>query len=266
MMTNPIQETVFRPGLFKGQTALVTGGGSGIGLAIARTLGLLGATLVIAARDTDRLQEAAQSLRNNGIAVQSEAVNIRDNDSVEALFARLAERQQQPDLLVNNAGGQFTAPALDISPGGFRAVVELNLQGTFQMSQAFARQRIAAGLPGNIVNIVLCQEQGIPGMAHAAAARAGVVNLTRTLAWEWAEHRIRINAVAPGTIATDGLENYDPQNLAAGVEQLLIRRMGQPEEVAETVAFLASPAASYITGICLAQDGGEHLTGASPQQ
>lgn len=261
-----MQGTVFRNDLFVGQTALVTGGGSGIGLAIARTLGQLGARVIIAARDVERLSDAADSLRSDGIQVLALPVNIRDADSVQALFDGLAEQQLQVDLLVNNAGGQFTAPALDISPGGFRAVVDLNLQGTFQMSQAYARHCIDAGRAGGIVNIVLCQEQGIPGMAHAAAARAGVVNLTKTLAWEWAPHQIRVNAVAPGTIATDGLENYDANNLQAGVEQLLIQRMGQPEEVAESVAFLASPAASYITGICLAQDGGEHLTGASPQQ
>lgn len=266
MMNTAAEHTVFRSDLFKGRTALVTGGGSGIGLAIARTLGQLGARVVIAARDIERLADAQQSLQADGIEVISLLVNIRDNDSVVALFDGLAEHGIEVDLLVNNAGGQFVSPALDISPGGFRAVVDLNLQGTFQMSQAYANHCIQGAHAGAIVNIVLCQEQGIPGMAHAAAARAGVVNLTRTLAWEWAPHQIRVNAVAPGTIATDGLDNYDSDNLQAGVEQLLIQRMGQPQEVAESVAFLASAAASYITGICLALDGGEHLTGASPQQ
>lgn len=133
------------------------------------------------------------------------------------------------------------------------------------MSQGFAEQCINRNQSGAIVNIVLCQENGLPGMAHAAAARAGVVNLTKTLAWEWASHHIRVNAIAPGTIRTSGLENYDQTQLQAGIDKILIKRMGEPEEVAQSVAFLASPAAAFITGICLAQDGGEHLTGASVQ-
>ncbi len=258
-------DTVFRPDLFAGKTALITGGGSGIGLAIARTLGSLGARVIIAARDTDRLASAAEAMQREGIEVLLASVNIRDSGSVSQLFDSLREDRIGVDILVNNAGGQFAAPALDISANGFRAVVELNLQGTFQMSQAFARQCIDRSRPGSIVNIVLCQDNGLPGMAHAAAARAGVVNLTKTLAWEWANQQIRVNAIAPGTINTSGLDNYDSASLQAGIDKLLIRRMGSPEEVGQAAAFLVSPAADFITGICLAQDGGEHLTGASPQ-
>lgn len=257
--------TVFKPDLFAGQTVLVTGGGSGIGLAIAHHCGQLGAKVVIAARDETRLDATAASLIDAGLCVTTQAVNIRNMDSVDALFERLETQGIEIDILVNNAGGQFTAPALDISANGFRSVVDLNLQGTFQMSQRYAHHCQSRQAPGCIVNIVLCLEQGIPGMAHAAAARAGVVNLTKTLAWEWASLGIRVNAVAPGTIETSGLENYDPDNLQRGIDKLLIKRMGSPNEVAQSVAFLASDAAAYITGICLAQDGGEHLTGASPQ-
>ncbi|MGJ7462064.1 SDR family oxidoreductase [Halomonas sp. MA07-2] len=256
---------IFAENLFAGKTALVTGGGSGIGLAIARVLGALGARVVIAARDIERLSAASESLAGEGIDALARAVNIRDHQSIEALFQTFNAEALDVDILVNNAGGQFAAPALDISPNGFRSVVDLNLQGTFQMSQAFAKHCIASRRPGSIINIVLCQESGLPGMAHAAAARAGVVNLTKTLAWEWADQSIRVNAIAPGTIKTGGLDQYDPASLQAGVDKLLIKRMGEPEEVGQTVAFLASPAAGFITGICLAQDGGEHLTGASPQ-
>lgn len=259
-------QKIFDSRLFDGQTALVTGGGSGIGLAIARQLGELGARVIIAARDAERLEEAARQLRDDGLDVRADAVNIRDMDSVNALFERLEQAGDAIHVLVNNAGGQFAAPALDISPNGFRSVVDLNLQGTFQMSQRYARHCRDHQHGGSILNIVLCQEQGIPGMAHAAAARAGVVNLTKTLAWEWAPLGIRVNAVAPGTIRTSGLDKYDPAQLAQGVEKLPIARMGTPEEVACSVAYLCSPAASFITGICLAQDGGEHLTGASPQR
>ncbi|MBV6272729.1 SDR family oxidoreductase [Alcaligenaceae bacterium CGII-47] len=257
--------TIFKPDLFAEQTVLVTGGGSGIGLAIARLFGQLGASVIIAARDETRLSAAATSLTEAGLRVTTQAVNIRDMDSVDALFERLDAQGIGIDVLVNNAGGQFTAPALDISANGFRSVLDLNLQGTFQMSQRYARHCQSRKATGCIVNIVLCLEQGIPGMAHAAAARAGVVNLTKTLAWEWASLGIRINAIAPGTIETSGLKNYDSDNLQRGIAKLPIKRMGSPEEVAQAVAFLASDAAAYITGICLAQDGGEHLTGASPQ-
>ncbi len=257
---------VFNTELFAGKRVLVTGGGSGIGLAIARCFGQLGADVIIAARDESRLQQAAESLKEEGVQVETCSVNIRDQDSVAALFSGLSEQKKPVDVLVNNAGGQFTAQALDISANGFRSVVDLNLQGTFLMSQTYAKHCQAHHQGGCIVNIVLCLEQGIPGMAHASAARAGVVNLTKTLAWEWADLGIRVNAVAPGTIETDGLDNYDPENLQQSVEKLLIKRMGSPAEVGQSVAFLASPAASYITGVCLAQDGGEHLTGASPQR
>lgn len=257
---------IFKPNLFSGQTVLVTGGGSGIGLAIARNFGSLGARVVIAARDLERLTEAGQSLRSEGIDAMDLAVNIRDTDSVNALFEQLESQGIGVDVLVNNAGGQFAAPALDISANGFRSVVDLNLTGTFLMSQSFARHCIGRHSPGSIINIVLCQSHGLPGMVHAGAAREGVVNLTKSLAWEWADHGIRVNAVAPGTIKTEGLDQYDPGALQEGVDKLLIKRMGSPEEVAQSVAYLASPVASFITGICLALDGGEHLTGASPQR
>lgn len=258
-------KNIFDAHLYDGQTALITGGGTGIGLAIARQLGQLGAHVILAARDLAQLQQAANQLQDERIQARAETVNIRDADSVQALFDRLEAADIAVDCLVNNAGGQFASAALDISPNGFRAVVELNLQGTFQMSQRYAQHCQQGRHGGSILNIVLCLEQGIPGMAHAAAARAGVVNLTKTLAWEWAPLDIRVNAVAPGTIRTSGLDRYDPEQLQRGVEKLLIPRMGTPEEVACSVAYLCSPAASFITGICLAQDGGEHLTGASPQ-
>jgi len=259
-------ENIFKSDLFAGKTVLVTGGGSGIGLAIARNFGTLGARVVIAARDQERLIEAGQSLREAGVDAIELAVNIRDNDSVAALIKRLEQQGVGIDVLVNNAGGQFAAPALELSANGFRSVVDLNLTGTFLMCQAFARHCIARKLPGCIINIVLCQANGLPGMAHAGAAREGVVNLTRTLAWEWANLGIRVNAVAPGTIKTEALGQYDPVALQEGIDKLLIKRMGSPDEVAQLVAYLASPAAGFITGNCLALDGGEHLTGASPQR
>ena len=259
-------ENIFRSDLFAGKTVLVTGGGSGIGLAIARNFGTLGARVVIAARDQERLIEAGQSLREAGVDAIELEVNIRDSDSVSGLIEKLELQGIGIDILINNAGGQFAAPALELSANGFRSVVDLNLTGTFLMCQAFAWHCMNRKLPGCIINIVLCQANGLPGMAHAGAAREGVVNLTRTLAWEWSNLGIRVNAVAPGTINTEALDQYDPVALQEGINKLLIKRMGLPEEVAQSVAYLASPAAGFITGTCLALDGGEHLTGASPQR
>jgi citronellol/citronellal dehydrogenase len=256
---------VFAPGLFKGRTALVTGGGTGIGFAIAETLGGLGARVIIAARTEETLTKASAQLREKGIDCTWHPVNIRDEKQVEALFEKLASEKRIPDILVNNAGGQFEAPALKISPNGFRAVVDLNLTGTWLMSQAFAKRHIdAAGgrggdaAGGRIVSIVLSIDGGSPGYAHAAA-RAGVINLTKTLASEWAKHGLTVNAIAPGTIRTSGLDQYDPKKIAAGVAALPIKRMGEAIEIAHAVAFLVSPAGDYVTGTTLYVDGGKHL-------
>lgn len=252
-------KTVFARGLFAGHTALITGGGTGIGFAIARELGALGAAVVIAARNADRLAEASGQLCKAGIDCSWHQVNIRDEKQVAALFDTLDARRCNPDILVNNAGGQFQASAVDITPNGFRAVVDLNLAGTWHMSQAFALRRIASAECGKIINIVLSIENGSPGYAHAAAARAGVINLTKTLAVEWGPHRLTVNAVAPGTIRTSALAQYDPAAIEAGIESLPISRIGDPVEVAQTVAFLASSAGDYITGSVVYVDGGRQL-------
>jgi NAD(P)-dependent dehydrogenase (short-subunit alcohol dehydrogenase family) len=262
-MAVPTAETIgseiFAPGLLRGRQALVTGGGTGIGLAIARALGRLGASVTIAGRRQESLDGAADKLRAEGIDVLPLPVNIRDETSVAALFETLGAQRRLPDILVNNAGGQFRAAALDISANGFRAVVDLNLNGTWHMSQAFARQAVAQGCGGRIVNIVLSIETGAPNYAHAAAARAGVINLSKTLAIEWAPHGILVNCVAPGTIRTDALAQYDQGTVDAGVAALPIRRIGEAGEVAQAVVFLASTGGDYITGTTIFVDGGKHL-------
>jgi NAD(P)-dependent dehydrogenase (short-subunit alcohol dehydrogenase family) len=259
-MTEP---EIFAPNLLAGRTALVTGGATGIGLAIARELGGLGARIVIAARQVDRLEAAATALRERGIEVYAHPVNIRREDEVEALFHAVDQHVGLPDILVNNAGGQFAAPALDISPNGFRAVVDLNLNGTWLMSKAFAARAVAAGQPGRIVNIVLSLFSGTPGMVHSGAARAGVINMTKTLAVEWGRHGITVNAIAPGTIDTEGLAQYDVAEMEAGVERQPIKRMGSAREVALAAAYLVSPAGDFITGTTIIVDGGDHLMGAA---
>jgi NAD(P)-dependent dehydrogenase (short-subunit alcohol dehydrogenase family) len=254
-------DAIFRPGLLDGHAALITGGGSGIGLAIARELGGLGARVVIAARDAERLEAAAEGLRAAGIDATAHAVNIRDEAEVAALFDAIADSHGLPDLLVNNAGGQFAADALDISANGFRAVVDLNLNGTWHMSSAYARRAVEAGRAGRIVNIVLVTAGPKPGNAHGAAARAGIIHLTKTLAFEWARHGIAVNAIAPGTIETEGLDQYNPADIDAAIRRLPIKRFGTPREVALMVAYLASPAGDFITGTTLDVDGGAHLVG-----
>ena len=257
---------IFAPGLFSGRTALITGGGTGIGFAIARELGTLGAAVVIAARNAERLAAASSRLAGEGIDAAWHQVDIRNEKQVAALFDALVAEGRLPDILINNAGGQFAAPAARISPNGFRAVVDLNLTGTWHMSQAFALRHIAGSGGGRIINIVLSIEGGSPGYAHAAAARAGVINLTKTLAIEWAPHGLTVNAVAPGTIRTSGLEQYDPAAIEAGVAVLPISRMGEPAEVAHAVAFLASPASDYVTGTVLFVDGGKQLARRAPEK
>jgi peroxisomal trans-2-enoyl-CoA reductase len=251
--------TIFAAGLLVGHTALVTGGATGIGFAIAEQLGMLGASVVIASRNAERLAAASISLTNAGVEAKWQSVDIRNETQVAALFDILADRGRLPDILVNSAGGQFAAPALRISPNGFRAVIDLNLAGTWHMSSAFAARRIAQGGGGRVINIVLSIAGGSPGYAHAGAARAGVINLTKTLAIEWAPHGLTVNAVAPGTIRTSGLAQYDPDAITAAIDALPIKRMGEPAEVAQAVAFLASPAGDYITGTVLFVDGGKQL-------
>ncbi len=251
---------VFAPGLFAGKHLLVTGGGTGIGFAIAREFAALGARITIAARTELKLQAAADELRKLGADAAWHAVNIRDEAQVEALLDDVARDRGLPDFLVNNAGGQFAAAALDISANGFRAVTDLNLQGTWQMCRAFARRAIAVHSGGRIVNIVFSDVEGAPRFAHAAAARAAVVNLTKTLAMEWARAGILVNAVGPGTIDTEGIRQYGEEDSGRDVAGLPVPRLGTPREVALAVAYLCSPAGGYVTGTVLVVDGGAALT------
>lgn len=259
------EEKIFAPGLFVGKSALITGGGTGIGFAIARLLGKLGAHVILVARTTKTLEKAVTELRNENINADYVSVNIREAQEVTELFEIVSSKWSGCDFLINNAGGQFTAPALDITVNGFRSVVDLNLQGTWQMSSAFAHKLIKKDQVGRIINIVLCLQSGIPGMVHAGAARAGVINMTKTLAYEWGKHGILVNAIAPGTIATTGLGQYDSDQVQQSVVRLPVSRMGRAEEVATAVSYLLSEAGSYITGTTLEIDGGEHLLGASEQ-
>jgi peroxisomal trans-2-enoyl-CoA reductase len=258
-------KTIFQPGLFAGQVALVTGGGTGIGLAIARELRLLGADVVIASRKEANLQAGVEALRavEGPGRVGSRTCNIREKESVDATVAWVVAEYGRIDMLVNNGGGQFPSPAMAISEKGWRAVIDTNLTGTFLMSQSVAAHSMMEH-GGSIVNIIAQMQNGFPMMAHTGAARAGVENLTRTLAFEWAPQAIRVNSVAPGVILSSGVDNYTPEQQKFFFEStahIPAGRLGTPQEIAASVLFLLSPAAGFITGTTLWVDGGERLYG-----
>lgn len=253
--------SIFRPDLFSGQTAVVTGGGSGIGRCIAHELASLGAKVVLAGRDAEKLERVAEEIAADGGAARPAPCDIRDEARVAALFEDVLAVEGRVDLLVNNGGGQFAAPAASLSPRGWRAVVETNLTGTFLMcKQAFESWMSEHG--GAIVNVVADMWRGMPMMAHSGAARAGVVNLTQTLALEWAGAQVRVNAVAPGVIASSGLAKY-PEPVQAAVaelpKELPAGRLGTESEVSAAVVFLSSPGARYVNGATLRVDGASSL-------
>ena len=253
--------SIFRPGLFDGQTIIVTGGGTGIGRAVAHELASLGAHVVLAARTLDNLERVASEIREAGGAASPFACNIREEEQVAALFDFVLAERGGFHGLVNNAGGQFISPAEMISLKGWRAVVETNLTGTFLMCrEAFNRHLGEHG--GAIVNMLIEMWRGFPGMAHSAAARAGIENLTKTLAVEWARAGVRVNAVAPGLISSSGLERY-PEAVRPMIEQNIrdipMKRMGTEAEVSAAIVFLLSPAAAFISGESIKIDGAGSL-------
>lgn len=253
--------SIFRPDLFAGQTIIVTGGGSGIGRATAHELASLGAHVIIAGRTAEKLAAVKAEIEATGGLVTAVPANIKKEDEVVALFDRVLAEHNSIYGLVNNAGGQFASPAEFISLKGWTAVLETNLTGTFLMCrEAYNRTMNQHG--GVIVNMLMENWRGFPGMAHSAAARAGIENLTKTLAVEWARSGVRLNAVAPGLIASSGLDNY-PEAMRPIIEQTIqdapFKRMGTESEVASVITFLLSTAAAYISGESIKIDGASSL-------
>ena len=250
--------SIFRPGLFDGQVVFITGGGTGIGRAVARELASLGASVAICSRKMEHLEKTRAEIEAAGGQVFARACNIRSEEEVNATVQAALERFGRLDGLVNKAGGQFFSPTEQITPRGWQAVIETNLTGNFYMSQAVMRHWMREH-GGAIVSVVIDIWRGFPHLAHSSAARAGVENLTKTLAVEWAPYHIRINSVAPGIIQSSGLSNYDPATLKNIASYIPSRRLGSESEVAAAVTILLSPAASYITGDTLRVDGASSL-------
>jgi citronellol/citronellal dehydrogenase len=253
--------TAYRADLFRDKVVLVSGGGSGIGRATAVLFARLGANVVISGRTQEKLDAVAAFARAQGARMAAVAANIKEPADVDALFARIAGEAGPLDIAVNSAGGQFPQPAIDMADKGWAAVVNNNLNGTFYMMQRAARAFRDAGRPGAIVNVVVVTDRGMPGVAHPVAARAGVIGLTRTVAVEWAPLGIRVNCVAPGLTATEGLDVYPEEARREFPVANPMKRPGTPMEIAEACVYLAGPTASFITGQVLTVDGGGNLWG-----
>jgi len=237
---------IFAPGLLEGQVVLVTGGGSGLGRATAVELAACGADVIICGRRAEPLEETA-ALCEDG-RCRTFVCDIREEDQVEALVGDVLERHGRLDTLVNNAGGQFMSPAEAITPKGFRTVVGLNLEGTWLMSHAVATRAMMPAGGGKIMNVTLSPHQGLPGMVHSSAARAAVENMTRVLSIEWSRFDIKVVAIAAGHFATDALNKY-PKPVRDNVARTVpLQRLGEPDEHAWLVAYLASPAGDYHSG------------------
>lgn len=254
-------EQVFAQGLYAGDVVLVTGGGTGIGRATAIEMASLGARVAICGRRQERLDEAAGAIRAQGGACFAKTCDIREPEGVGAFVDALVAEWGKIDVLVNNAGGQFPVTAEQLKPKGWDAVIRNNLSGTWYMTQAVATRAMIPARHGRIVNVIANVARGFPGMIHTGAARAGVENMTRTLAVEWAQFGIRTVAIAPGVIVSTGTEQYPPELLEAARKRTPAKRLGAVEEVAHAITYLASRPASFITGATLYMDGGASLWG-----
>jgi NAD(P)-dependent dehydrogenase (short-subunit alcohol dehydrogenase family) len=244
---------------FEGRTGIITGGATGIGFAIARELTRLGARVIIASRKEENLKKAVAEL---GASAQYHVLDVRDADAVQAM----ADRFERIDFLVNNAAGNFIVPSDQLTVNGWNSVIGIVLNGTFYCSSAIGKKMIAAKSGGAILNVIANYAwTGAPGVVHSASAKAGVLAMTQTLAVEWARHKIRVNAIAPGPVHTEGASARlfpDPM-IEEGIRRTIpLHRFATLEEVANAASYLLSDYASYVTGEAMVIDGGQWLSGA----
>ena len=257
----PRYVSVLRPDLFAGEVHWVTGGGSGIGRCVAHELAALGATVIASGRTEEKLRRVAVEIAEDGGHAEAIALDIRDEDAVRATVTEVVARHGRIHGLVNNAGGQFPSPLAAITRKGFETVVATNLTGGFLMMREIYLQSMQAH-GGAIVNMTADMWNGMPGMGHSGAARAGMANLTKTAAVEWAASGVRVNAIAPGWIASSGMDSYKGpvrEMIPKLKRHVPLRRLGTESEVSATICFLLSPGAAFITGTTLAIDGGAPL-------
>jgi peroxisomal 2,4-dienoyl-CoA reductase len=265
---------VFRDGLLDGQVGIITGGATGIGLGISTTLAQLGMHVVLASRKPEHLQPAVDGIVAAGGKASAVQVDVRDQERVQAMAKEVHDAHGRIDLLVNNAAGNFYAPSETLSANAWKSVIEIDLYGTFYCTQAVFPYMKAQGGGRVVSTSMTLHYRGWPLMAHATAAKAGVDALTKTLAVEWADHGIRINAIAPGPIPTEGVRKaftpppgapvpdfFSVEKAMASYAQSAIplKRWGTPEDIGQMVAYLASPAGDWITGSIFVVDGGEWL-------
>jgi citronellol/citronellal dehydrogenase len=248
--------SIFRAGLFSGQVAVVTGGGSGIGRCAAHELAALGARIALVGRKVEKLSAVKDEIARAGGEALCFPLDIREEEPVRTSIAKILANFGRIDMLVNNAGGQFAAPLETISQKGWETVVRTNLTGGFLMARECYTQWMKQAQAGAIVNIIADMWQGMPNMGHSGAARAGMLNFTETAAFEWAP--VRVNAVAPGWIASSGLDNY-PTEMSEHIRSLPahvpLQRLGTESEISAAICFLLSPAAAFVSGSCLRVDG-----------
>ena len=259
-LENPAEQ---RPNLaansFAGRTVLVVGGGGSIGAACAWLAARLGAQVIIAGRKADKLQSVVSAMAGRGLACTAVTVDIRERTSVESLFDQMTALAL-PDLVIQSAGGQYPSPAIDIVEKGWKAVVDTNLTGSFNVMQCAARRWRDAGRGGSLVNIVV-SPRGLHGVAHTVAARAGVVAFSEAVAVEWAPLGVRVNCIAPGVIVSAGWAVYKPEVRALYPNANPMRAAGTPWQIAEAALFIGGPAGGFITGETLEVTGGGHLWG-----
>lgn len=253
--------TVYAEHSLDGKIVVVSGGAGGIGRAAVWLAARLGAHVVVAGRNPERLDSLNAALTTRGLKASAHVVDIREPDSARVLFDDVWSKHRRLDILINSAGGQFPQAAIDFAVKGWNAVINTNLNGTWFMMQAAAQHWRDAGSPGSIVNIVVVTTHGLYGVAHTVAARAGVIALSRSVAVEWAPLGIRVNCIAPGAIETEGWRVYTPEARAAYPRSNPMKRAGTSWDIAEACVYLGGPAGAFITGEVLTVDGGGQLWG-----